>query len=154
MADERAKAEKAKVDAYRKANPDWDENAPAGGPVNTEAELINQHSGGTWPPQQTELQLQAAAIEGRLTDAGAEKLAEDLQDQGVDVEPEQLQSGEASPVAPADTGVASNDARENTQGAVDRAAGDETEEKKNLEEDEASSGTKPQAKARRAQGAK
>lgn len=150
----RADAEKAKVDAYQEANPDWSPEDPIGGPVSTEASLVNQHSGGVWPPQETELQLQAAAVEGRLTDDGAEALAEDLGEQGVDVEPEDLQSGDVSPVAPAGEDGNSNPARENFQGAVDRAAGDDTEEKKNLEEDEANSGTKPQANARKNQGSK
>lgn len=124
----------------------------------TARDLEAQQASGNWPPQITELQLQAAAVEGRLTNEAAEVLAENLSEEGVDVEPEDLQSGDASPVAPAsaeeDPSGTSNKAREEFQGAVDKAAGDDTKAKETLEEDKAKSGTKAQAEARKSQGAK
>jgi hypothetical protein len=151
----REKAEKDKLKTYKDANPDFDPHAPAETHVSAEARLVHQQSAGEWPPQDTELQLQAAALEGRLTDEGAERLAEDLQDEGVEVEPEQLKSGEVGPGAPAASSEHSADAREKLQGQVDKASGNtETQEAKAVDADKENAGTEAQSKARKNQGAK
>jgi hypothetical protein len=151
----REKAEKDKLKTYQDANPDYNPNAPVDARVSAETRLVHQQQTGVWPPQETEAQLQAAALEGRLTDDGAERLAANLQEEGVDVEPEQLQTGEVGPGAPAVSSEANADAHEKLQGAVDKASGDDdTQEAKALDEDKKKSGTEAQSKARQNQGSK
>lgn len=103
--------------------------------VSTEQLLAAQRAGGgVWPPQETEYQLEAARLEGRLTEDG-EKQLKDLHDGDLDE----------------GTG---DEARELLQGAVDKVEGNADSEQAKALDDKKSEVDAPSAKEAKAKAAK